>query len=387
MATTELWVDLRHNSVTPNTGWNISNTVPNAVKQVFANILDSLNNPSGISLWITNPFTERVSNDAWATTDYHGFPMLYWRSDWYGSSGTTPKLELRGFNPGQTGFLYISGHNLSTRNTRYRINGGAAYTYVNSSTLPPNPPIEIPFTATSGGVVEIALELVLIQMFINGFKVVYDPAVAATITSITPLVSGQPFTVTVSDSAYAATQLIVNDGVTTKTVPVTGGSGTFTGTAPALTDGVSMLRVGSTSAKLTNGTLETAGVSVNYSVSYFHPDDPTIVPFTAVRLTSVTSPDTLSAAFALSPPWQIGTDVISDTPERGTFAVDGTFTSSYTGVSYAWYQNPDDRVARLLEVTTDNGEVISVTGSMRPITTEKIEMRAIEMKPITMKPL
>lgn len=357
MAIKTVQVKLANTAVTLPAGWNQSTATPTSTQQLFADMIDSTGASTGLSLHITAVFGGKAGSSAWATMDYHGLPMEYWRSAWYATAGG---LRISGFVPGQTGNILVSGHRASTgRNSRYRTNGGTAVTYVEAAT--PAAPVTVPFTADASGYVILSVEVVSVFAYINGFVITYDPDIANTISSITPLVSGQSFTVVFSPTSFAATQLIASDGVITKNVSIsaTGTPGEFTGIAPFPADGETMLLVGDVSAKGYDGSIETAGTTVAYSISSGHPDNATAVPFTAVTITDTSDPNNIGVVHSLNPPLRVGTQIVRDAARFTTLTTGGLLSTTvdYTGVSRFYFRDPIDTLCRYWDVTTTNGVI------------------------------
>lgn len=341
-------VKLSNTAVTLPAGWNQSTATPTSTQQLFANMIDSTGANTGLSLHITSVFGGKSGSSAWATMDYHGLPVEYWRSAWYATAGG---LQIRGFAPGQTGTLLVSGHRASTgRNSNYRVNGGTVITYVEAAT--PAAPVTVPFTADTSGYVTLSVEVVSVFAYINGFVIDYTVSTSVDITDIDDVFSGQSATLTVSDSGYSANSLALSDGVVTKNLALTGSLGNFTFTGPSIIDGETVLRTGTVSAVATDGTNPTTGTTTTFTVRTDHPDNATLVNFSSVTLTDVSDPNTIGVALSLDPLPAVGWDIIYD---AARFAVTsgGIVTSDYTGTSRFFLRNTSGVVSTLILQTSD----------------------------------
>ena len=188
----------------------------------------------------------------------------------------------------------------------------------------------------------------------------------ASISSVDDLQSGNDFTVIISDSAYAATVAEITDGVVTKTVAVSGALGEFTGTAPQLVDGETSLNVGTVSIRLYDGSDYTASANTDYSVWYFHPDEPTLVPFTTIPLASV-GEYSLSTVMALSPPWAINTSVSFDAT-KSEINDAGEYEGNEYGQYYVLDRDPDTKITRLITVDCLDAGATSTGLTVRGLT-------------------
>lgn len=180
------------------------------------------------------------------------------------------------------------------------------------------------------------------------------------ISTITPVVSGQAFTLTLSDTSYAATSVTFSDALVSKTVAVTstGTPGQFTGVGPSPSDEQTMLRVGSINVTATNGTTPTTTSAVGYAIASGHPDNATPVDFTTVTYTSI-APGNIGALFGFDPPLKIGGQCSFD-PARGIAYVDGTQDFyDYTGETRYIYRDPDTGICNFWDVETINGTPVT----------------------------
>jgi hypothetical protein len=251
--------------------------------------------------------------------------------------------------------------NTTLRHADFLVNGVALTRYTNTA-KPPNAPVTIVATADSNGYIVITANLVNSFWYINGLTATYEDN--PLINSIDKLESTSLSTAITSDATYAANSVNITSDTITKTVSASNiGSGSFTFTPPSWVDGATSLKYGvSNTVIATDGTTPTQSTTKTLTL-------PSTIAF--VDLTSV-SASSLDKIGSFSPAWKIGTQVVYD-PAVGTVYPDGTFddlvwdgsywvSSGYTGVTQIWDRDPDDKIARVANVTLNDGGVVPSTG-------------------------
>ncbi len=345
-------VKLSNAAVALPPNWNQSTVNPTSAQQIFSDMIDNTGAKTGISLHITTPFTGKISGDAYANSDNHGLPMLYWRSGWYGQAAA---LQARGFTAGQAGEIDLSGHANQNRHTRYRINGGAGYVYGAVAGTNPTAPITAPFIADSSGFVTIAMEYMNIQAYLNGLQFRHMPAAPVTITSIENLFSGQIFVLRLSDATFAATHATITDGLVSKVVSLfaTSVAGEFMATAPAVVAGEPVLKPGDVAVSVSKGALKSIGKSATYTIKSRHPDNAAQVNFVSLALTDVTSPDTVGVIFNIDP-LPVLNDLIFYDPTRFVINERWEIAGLKAGENQFFIRKAADGMCHSLVVVTDD---------------------------------
>lgn len=165
------------------------------------------------------------------------------------------------------------------------------------------------------------------------------------------------------DTAFAATSLSITDGTITKTFSATTvDADSVDGTVTPWVDEQTAVKIGAVTITATDGVDTTEPFAGDLEFWGDHPDDATVVQFTAITLTSVSIYSIGYGAF--DPPLKIGTQCVYDAA-RFDFYDDGEVSGDYVGETNFWFLDPDDDTARVFTLntspaTTPSGGLTSV---------------------------
>lgn len=238
--------------------WNTA-LDPDITGQKVASLIDSLEQPTSLSFWVTTAFTDAIASTSIATTDAQGVPLIVWRHFWY--SSTASVAEIRGFAPGQTGTITVAGDGgNAARDSDYIVNGGTPVRYDANGGEPFTQAVVIPFTADEAGVVSFYGAAVNTFWYAQFLIVDYTLNSGPSITTADDITTeGQTATFTLSGNSAAPESATLNG---TDVGSLTDqGSGVYSYTAPLIADDDTADLVVSV-----DGT--TAGATIAYANSY-----------------------------------------------------------------------------------------------------------------------
>lgn len=181
-----------------------------------------------------------------------------------------------------------------------------------------------------------------------------------TISAINQARTGQASRIDFNAAFASTTVSITGDTITKNITPSVVDADSVDALVPAWVDGETCVKIGPVTFTATDGVTTTDQFNDDLEFWSAEADDPIAFQFTPIEILSLATGN-LSAAFGLTPAWQVGTQVIFNSA-RALIGVDGVYGGNHTGESYIWYRNPDDKIARRLTITTQDGEVISVNG-------------------------
>ncbi|WP_127585710.1 hypothetical protein [Paenibacillus koleovorans] len=171
-------------------------------------------------------------------------------------------------------------------------------------------------------------------------------ATDVSIASVTPLVSGQLFTITFNDPTYIATSMGFSDGLVTNTVSLTntGTPGEYTGTAPAWVDEQTGLAYGPVNLQATDGTKLTTVTASIYLAELG----------ISIRILTSAAPNNYGAIAnsPFSPALKANTQC-RYTPAQVTVYADGTLDdggTNFFGSTVVWDRDPDTGITRQCRV-------------------------------------
>lgn len=164
------------------------------------------------------------------------------------------------------------------------------------------------------------------------------------ISSIDQLITGKQSAATFSVDFSPSSFSVAGSDLTKLALATSTTSSSASFTPAQWQDGTTGIKIGAVSVDATDGESTTEAWTGVLSMEYHHPD--TEVPFAAIELTTVDS-----GALVVDPPLQVGTQILYD-ESRFTVSAGGIVGSDYSGESALWYRNPDDKITRLVIITT-----------------------------------
>jgi hypothetical protein len=183
---------------------------PTATGEKLSSLIDSSEQVTGLSFWVTNAFTAAIASTSLANADAQGVPKIVWQHCWYASSNGA--AEIRGFQPGQVGVLRVAGDGGNAdRDSDYIVNGGAPVRYDANGGEPFTAAAEIPFVADGAGVVSFSGAVVNAFWYAQFLIVEYTEASAPSIPEADDIADeSQPATFTLSGNENAPTGITIN---------------------------------------------------------------------------------------------------------------------------------------------------------------------------------
>lgn len=154
--------------------WSYNNYIAakgTSVQQITADLKDSNNQSTNLTLDTVNIFTGAVGSAGNATAGVDDWPLEVFRYGWYAGATESPsKLRVGGLVDGDTFRIEIAGHQgtQATRDTTFDV-GTQSGTYDNSGTSIPNAPLVLEGTV-SGTTLDIDSTLVDSFAYLSGFK-------------------------------------------------------------------------------------------------------------------------------------------------------------------------------------------------------------------------
>lgn len=174
----------------------------------------------------------------------------------------------------------------------------------------------------------------------------------ASISTINQLVTGSLSTATISNTTFIPTTFDISDGAVTKTVAATYVSaGVYSFTPPAWVDGSAGLKYGSVNITASDGVESTPVYAM------------TLSPATGDATQIADSISTYNYGAGWTPPLKIGTQALYVAAQVHVFE-DMTIESvgGFTGMTSIWDRDPDDKIARVANVTINDGGGLTSSG-------------------------
>ncbi|QNK59313.1 hypothetical protein [Paenibacillus sp. PAMC21692] len=327
---------------------------PRNIGTVIADLLDVSGIPTGLSLEVAAPLHGTTGSTSYADADAWGYNVGAYRNAWITRSSTANgTLRISGFAAGQEGAMTVCGHtNTAARDTDYFINGGAANRY-DATAKPPAEPITFLFSANASGYVDITTAYTSIYAYLNFIDFTFEESSSPSIDSVDQCKTGQTSQI-VFTAEFAAIEASISDSVVIKTYPATTvDTVSVEAIIPEWIDGETAIKMGAVTLKASDGVSETAGYATILEYWDSHPDNPNIIQFSTVELTSV-SADSIGVVFGFNPPLKMGTQVVFDAA-RFTVGSDGKTTGDYSGLTLFRFRDPDDKKARSFILDTSIG--------------------------------
>ncbi len=171
-------IDFVNSQSTPDAGWNNADVDPTTAATVIADLVDSNDASTGLTLKIESIFAGRTTwlSADWPSGDPHGWPDEVWRDVWYADSSPIATLLIEGFTANEVVNVTLAGENgNAARDTDYYDgNIGTFVRYNNNGDISnPAAPVSMDFEADASGDLRVQVVVVSTFGYINALTLSY----------------------------------------------------------------------------------------------------------------------------------------------------------------------------------------------------------------------
>lgn len=372
-----IWARCVNHTASNPTNWNMLQTLTSAGVKV-ANAVFSDGTSSWITVELLDAFDAASSSGTQVDADQHSIPQVCWEHWGQINADSTKRVQLSGFQAGQTGTIKFAGINAAAARDVTLNTGSGAVLYDNAGGTVPlgdagdpiTAPAEAAFTADGSGVAVLTFGTAAGQLgVLNFFIVEYDdaPLSVPTISNVdtdNDVTAGQTG-VNVNGTSFRASQgagsitITSPSSLTTITQTVTSWGDTAAQITVVNIDGDSALPY---KAGHTLTLTDSAAASDTHTITLSAPAGTTVV--------DVVSPDTTSASLfqdatpAVADGDQVWWDLVSGT--NVVVNASGTMTadSATAVITFRLWDATDETISAEYAATLSNG-VVSVGGGRK----------------------